>query len=1286
MCFLLLSLIFTAFAGLPVTAQVPSWPTVYEEHFDKQAMGWPRYNDTNLTMNIDNGQFIISCRSAKMMVNIPFPLSTQYLDFSLAIKFLFGEGLGEAGILFRYVNPDNYFLVSVSTSGYYRVAKIQAGRYLPIVEHQKYRDFNRNTIHPFKVVARGDNFWFLLNNSMVYHFNDDSFRAGKIFLYASTVEMPELVVKFDDLVLQADLKTQAAATQASSLLALGKQRMTERRFSDAVPLLEKAMELFKDNLAWARETANVCISLAQVHMSLHNYLLAINCYKETLRIVQNLLNRRMEADVLREMGETYSAMGEFTSARSSLEHALAIYNEQSNLPKVSLTLSDLGAVYVMLGDYAIAQSKYNTAKNIAEKAANVLAISKATLGLARCDASTGQYVSCISRYHTAISLLRDANNTPAYIQALMQLGDCQLSFGHHRSAEVTFTTVVDLAKKTGNWQVQASAYLGIGRCKLLAQPPNKAIVFFEQALDLFRKGAAHDQEAQALIDISQYHIVSGEYDKALDSLIAASSLLTQTGNMYTQIQCTVRMGYCLWILGNYSRALSSLKNALQSAEELNWLPGQAMALAMLGTCQEALKQHVNAINTYKQALVIFNNLGDPRGVASISNSLGVLFASVENYKEAIQYYNHALAIYQEGLYPLNKAYVLLNLGTALSDEGEYSEATQYLQQARVLFQDGHDWLGEASTLLNLASIEVLQQSYNHAATLFRTGLQLACHSTENDSRTCNRSIAWRAYDGLGLVFIKQGRNADAVGAWEDAVRLVEETRANLTRASSKLTFMHNKSALYGSLVSLLFGQYAVDDALSYAERAKARTFEDMMETTMIYRGEIMPSALQTASTSLRALNMQNASAQAIALGLNAPLEYPQTPGQSLWASFAAAIQMTQRGYNTILSQLEDDYPVLGSTLSMDYKTLYQHFQYAERNLGQGTVTLEYFVTDDETIVWVITQNGIQTASRIPITRTELTQRVQDFREEIDTQPPSGTEMFLYKKVLAQGQDLYDLLIKPVEDYIQTASHLVIVPSDVLFYLPFSALYCCSGCEGHDLYGGKFLIELYSVSYAPSLSSLYWPMMNSGSGKYESVLSVGNPTGNLANAEVEAKAIASLFPKSTLLLRDKATETAVKDALKESSYDAVHLSTHGLFDTKMPLLSELVFRKGGNDDGNLYAGEILGLPFKTNLVVLSACQTALPPELTQATEGLVVGDELQGLSQALFVAGAPSAVLTLWNVNDVSTSQLMQAMYKWLMKGDPKGEALRQAQISLLQDPTYRHPYYWASFVLYGVWR
>jgi CHAT domain-containing protein len=337
-------------------------------------------------------------------------------------------------------------------------------------------------------------------------------------------------------------------------------------------------------------------------------------------------------------------------------------------------------------------------------------------------------------------------------------------------------------------------------------------------------------------------------------------------------------------------------------------------------------------------------------------------------------------------------------------------------------------------------------------------------------------------------------------------------------------------------------------------------------------------------------------------------------------------------------------------------------------------------------VWAITKEGIQTASRIAITRDELSMLVRSFREKIEDQPALGQEAISYLSALKKGRDLYELLIAPVEEYLQGATHLVIIPSDVLFYLPFEALYICPECGERDLYGGKFLIENYSISYAPSLSSLYWPFQHASEGSYNSILAVGNPTGELTAAEQEVQAVADLFQQTTILIGDEATEAAVKRALQTTSYDVVHLSTHGHFDQVLPLLSQLAFCEGAGEDGTLYAGEILGLSLTSSLVVLSACQTALPPELTEETEGLVVGDELQGLSQALFVAGASAAILTLWNVNDCSTSYLMEKMYQQLRNGDEKGEALRQAQLSLLHDTTFCHPYYWAPFVLYGNWR
>jgi CHAT domain-containing protein len=457
----------------------------------------------------------------------------------------------------------------------------------------------------------------------------------------------------------------------------------------------------------------------------------------------------------------------------------------------------------------------------------------------------------------------------------------------------------------------------------------------------------------------------------------------------------------------------------------------------------------------------------------------------------------------------------------------------------------------------------------------------------------------------------------------------------------------------------------------------------MMETAMVSRPEILPSEVQSGSSAVRELVALERAGDGLGFqpvgGLRGGAEASGTR-----AGVQAATQRTQAEYDAFLAELERDNPALGDTLSVNAERLAQYCQDVEGKLGVSTVALEYFVTDAETILWVITEDGIQTASRIAVSRDDLAQAVKSFRDVIQT--PSSQAMFDMAP-MEQGSALYDLLIAPVEEYLVGAEHLVIIPSDVLFYVPFAALYYCPGCQGGSLLGGQYLIERFTLSYAPSLASLYWPLQHEGDGSYTSVLSVGNPTGDLLAAQAEATAVAGLFSDATLLLREEGTEAAVKGTLGAREYDVVHLSTHGLFDPAMPLLSEVVFREGGGEDGHLYAGEILGLSLsQTELVVMSACQTALPPEIRQ---DVVVGDEIQGLGQALFVAGVPTALLTLWNVNDASTGELMVEFYQELMSGQAKAESLAEAQLALLRGDyslAYRHPYYWAPFVMYGDWR
>jgi CHAT domain-containing protein len=151
----------------------------------------------------------------------------------------------------------------------------------------------------------------------------------------------------------------------------------------------------------------------------------------------------------------------------------------------------------------------------------------------------------------------------------------------------------------------------------------------------------------------------------------------------------------------------------------------------------------------------------------------------------------------------------------------------------------------------------------------------------------------------------------------------------------------------------------------------------------------------------------------------------------------------------------------------------------------------------------------------------------------------------------------------------------------------------------------------------------------------------------------------------------------------SQYRIIHFATHGLINSRHPELSGLVLslvdEQGRSQDGFLQSHDIYNMMLRADLVVLSACRTALGKEIR--------GEGLVGLTRAFMYAGAPRIVASLWRVPDTATAELMTRFYRGLLSDNlTPAAALRRAQLELAKHPRYRHPYYWAGFVLEGEWR
>jgi CHAT domain-containing protein len=365
---------------------------------------------------------------------------------------------------------------------------------------------------------------------------------------------------------------------------------------------------------------------------------------------------------------------------------------------------------------------------------------------------------------------------------------------------------------------------------------------------------------------------------------------------------------------------------------------------------------------------------------------------------------------------------------------------------------------------------------------------------------------------------------------------------------------------------------------------------------------------------------------------------------------------------------------------------------------KNTVILEYSVGDSSSCLWVITQSAHQ-LFRLP-PRKLLQEQIESFRFALLNPDQTNNEFFT-----RGGYSLYQKLLQPAEPYLTKKTKLIVIPDGILNYLPFEVLLT----ENKGINTGTpysvlpFLIKKYPVSYVQSASVLK-SLLSEQSGVRQAdpgnkkLVAFGDPVYENVNdtsrsssknyqrleyTGKEIENIASLFKKGNadIYLRGDATEENIKREGELKKFNYVHFATHGFIDEAKPDLSSLVLTQDNNseEDGFLQATEIFNLNLNADLVVLSACQTGLGK--------LIRGEGMVGLTRAFMYAGTPSVLVSLWSVKDASTATLMTDFYKNLIKEKlSKTEALRKAQLSMLGDEKFAHPFYWAPFVIVGDWR
>jgi CHAT domain-containing protein len=450
----------------------------------------------------------------------------------------------------------------------------------------------------------------------------------------------------------------------------------------------------------------------------------------------------------------------------------------------------------------------------------------------------------------------------------------------------------------------------------------------------------------------------------------------------------------------------------------------------------------------------------------------------------------------------------------------------------------------------------------------------------------------------------------------------------------------------------------VHEALDVAERARARGFLEALATVRGAVAAKLPAALLTEESRIRrAITTAQERLRAADL--------PKADRDRLVGELETAEQEREK----FLLRLRVEHPSLAEAR---YPTLLDT-RGVQGALRPEEIAVTFFLAEPQSFRWVMSREYV-VLDRIA-GRGAIEKAVTRLRGVLRAPSAQGD----FKAASAELGTMLFGGISTADD-----RPMVVVPHGALNYVPFEVL----------TLQNRMVIERHAVSYAPSLNALVQLRGTPANTAPFRVLAVGNPAvagapaatdrgdvenlallGPLPFAEQELHAIGRTFRDRTRILSGaSARESGLRDS-RMAQYPVIHFATHGLVSDVQPKRSGLLLAPETGEDGLLQMSEIYGLGLKANLVVLSACQTALGREIT--------GEGLIGLSRAFFYAGARSVVATLWNLNDRFAAEFVARFYSELNQGHSSEEALRRAKVAYVNHPQYSHPFYWSSLVMLG---
>lgn len=936
------------------------------------------------------------------------------------------------------------------------------------------------------------------------------------------------------------------------------------------------------------------------------------------------------------------------ASAEALRKALKVYQDALPLWEslncawgTSQTLHTLGYIYQAAGDSRRSLPALEKALALREGAKDEYGTAETLGALASAHSALGAKAKALEYYDQALPMWRRIGDPSRIALTLNNLAAVYASMGEsHRGLEA-FSEALPLWRSIGSPSGEGVALFGTAEILNQFGERQRAIEHYQAALALVEKAGDRRAGAYLLMSLGQLHAQLGEYKAAIENSEQALARTREVGDRRAEGGALVALGFVHLASGNAARAVAVFEESLPALHAVGDQRMHGYALTNLSRALHLLGERTKAMAAGNEALAKLGSAGDRRGVAIALHNVGLVCRAAGGRERAAAHYEQALEIFRD-----------------IADRG-----------------------AEAATLGNLARLD-----------------------------------------------IERGELSRARARIEDSLALVEYQRARIGVQEFRASYVASVRDLYELSVDVLMRLHARTPGAGYdaaafqaSERGRARTLLDALAEGGIDIRRGVDAGLLDRERRLR----QSISARSGALA-RLPANSPAPVREAARKAVEDLLREFQETQALIRSR-SPGYAELTQPQPLDLAAI-------QGLLDGNTVLLEYALGEERSYLWAVTPRVLRTVELPPRAGIEararrvyelLTARNRGPRGESfrDRQLRIGQAE---RELAAESAALSSTLLAPVASLIR-GKRVVIAAEGMLQYLPFSSLPDPASQGGrsvpmavnHEVVslpsasvlallrreaGGRkpgtgevailadpvFDAEDSRVSRGPGPRASSSSTAGEPQRAYERAfleaggIDAAGPLPRLPFTRLEAEAIAAAAPRGRVMraLDFEASRTAAMSP-ELARYRRIHIATHGLLNSEQPALSgvvlSLVDRQGLPQDGFLRLHEIYNLRLPADLIVLSACQTALGKD--------VKGEGLVGLTRGFMYAGATRVVASLWKVDDEATAHLMKVFYHAMLGRKPMSPAaaLRAAQVAVWKERRWRSPYYWAAFVLQGDW-